>query len=179
MMSEINFLGPAINFPAKPFVLIMGGAKISSKLPLLTKLMTRCDRILVGGGMAFTLLKAIGFVVGKSMVEDSLLQAARDMVQLAEKKQVELVLPRDVVVTTAVASDIYYTVPVSEIPSDMMGVDVGPATIKAFCAELDSARTILWNGKASHIIVSAHHRFHTSFSRASGYLRDGPLCSRH
>jgi phosphoglycerate kinase len=165
MSLELSFLGPAVNAPARPFCLVLGGAKISSKLPLLRSMMSKCDKILVGGGMAFTFLRAAGFGVGKSLVEESLVQTARDIIQLAEQAAVELVLPRDVVVTHSLYKDATPTPPsaqpvpvvtspsassdvvlVDDIPDDMMGVDVGPATLRAFCAELETCKTVLWNG---------------------------------
>jgi 3-phosphoglycerate kinase len=133
--------------PQSPFVLLQGGAKVSSKLGLLKALLGKLDKLIIGGGMAFTFLKAMGYSVGKSLVEDDKLDLAEGILQLAKKTNTKVVLPTDFIV----ADDFHQptntkTVPLGEIPNDMVGVDIGPKTIQLFKEELSSAATILFNG---------------------------------
>jgi phosphoglycerate kinase len=133
--------------PQSPFVLLQGGAKVSSKLGLLKALLGKLDKLIIGGGMAFTFLKAMGYSVGKSLVEEDKLGLAEGILQLAKKTNTKVVLPTDFVV----ADDFHQptntkTVPLGDIPNDMMGVDIGPKTIQLFMEELSSAATILFNG---------------------------------
>ena len=142
---EIEVLGRALESPARPFVAILGGAKISGKIDVITHLLPRVDRMLIGGAMMFTFLKAQGLAIGRSLVEDDKLDLARDIMKQAGPK---LILPTD----TRVAADADGTggaghiVPVTAIPDGVLGVDIGPATMARFGAGLADARTILWNG---------------------------------
>jgi phosphoglycerate kinase len=145
MERELKYLGGALASPARPFVAILGGAKVSGKIDVLTNLLQRVDRLLVGGGMAFTFLKARGVEVGRSLVESDRLDVAARI--LSEDRSGKLLLPVDCVV----ASDIEkaagcHVVPIDAIPPDKMGLDIGPATVDRFCAALDGSRTIVWNG---------------------------------
>ena len=145
MERELKYLGGALANPARPFVAILGGAKVSGKIDVLTNLLERVDRLLVGGGMAFTFLKARGVEVGRSLVEADRLDVAARI--LREDRLGKLLLPVDCVV----ASDIEKAagcrvVPIDAIPPDKMGLDIGPATVDRFCAALDGSRTIVWNG---------------------------------
>jgi phosphoglycerate kinase len=142
---EIEVLGQALESPARPFVAILGGAKISGKIDVITHLLPRVDRMLVGGAMMFTFLKAKGLEIGRSLVEDDKLDLAREIIAKAGAK---LVLPTD----TRVAADADGTggaghiVPVTAIPAAELGVDIGPETMTRFGSALEGARTILWNG---------------------------------
>jgi len=145
MERELKYLGGALASPARPFVAILGGAKVSGKIDVLTNLLQRVDRLLVGGGMAFTFLKARGVEVGRSLVESDRLDVAARI--LREDRLGKLLLPVDCVV----ASDIEKAagcrvVSIDAIPPDKMGLDIGPATVDRFCAALDGSRTIVWNG---------------------------------
>jgi len=145
MERELKYLGEALSKPARPFVTILGGAKISGKIDVLTHLLDKVDRLLVGGGMAFTFLAAQGIAVGRSLVESDRIEMAARL--LADDRQGKIVLPSDCVV----ASDIEKAtgckvVGIDQIPRDFMGLDIGPATVDRFCAALDGSRTIIWNG---------------------------------
>jgi phosphoglycerate kinase len=143
MEKEIQFIGGALEEPKRPFVAIVGGAKVSSKLAVLENLIHRVDRLLIGGGMANTFLKAAGKEVGKSLLEPDLVDTARDLLGRGGK----IVLPSDVVVTSDLkSSDAPRTVSVDAVGSDAMIVDIGPATIETFKAEIGRAGTVLWNG---------------------------------
>jgi phosphoglycerate kinase len=145
MERELKYLGGALTSPKRPFVAIVGGAKISGKIDVLTHLLSRVDRLLVGGGMAFTFLAAKGLEVGRSMVEQDRVDMAAGI--LVNDTEGKLLLPDDCIVArdieTATGLD---TVNVHEIPSDKMGLDIGPATLDRFCAALAGAGTIVWNG---------------------------------
>ena len=145
MQQELQYLGGALSNPARPFVTILGGAKISGKIDVLSHLLPKVDKLLVGGGMAFTFLAAQGMAVGRSLVESDRIEMASRL--LADDRTGKIVLPSDCVV----ASDIEKAtgckvVSIDNIPKDMMGLDIGPATVDRFCAALDGCRTVIWNG---------------------------------
>ena len=145
MEKELRFLGGALAHPARPFVAILGGAKISGKIDVILNLFAKVDLILIGGGMAFTFLKAQGREVGCSLVEADRLQMAGEI--LARPDANKLLLPTDCVIARAIDDPSQTaTVPIDAIPKDRMGLDIGPATIDRFAAALDGAGTILWNG---------------------------------
>ncbi len=145
MQRELRLLGAALNNPRRPFVAIIGGAKISGKIDVITRLLSVADLVLIGGGMAFTFLKSKGLEVGKSLLEESRLQMAGEI--LAGAGHDKLLLPVDCVVARDIetAKD-RAVVPVDRIPKDFMGLDIGPATIDLFTARLEGASTIVWNG---------------------------------
>ncbi len=144
---EILYLGSAVDTPERPFVAILGGAKVSDKIPVIKNLLTKADAIIVGGAMAYTFLKAKGCAVGKSLVEDDYVSTAKDFIALAEEKNISLLLPVDHVVSTSIdAADEAKTTDSEEIPDGMMGVDIGPATRVRFADEITKAKTIVWNG---------------------------------
>ena len=146
MEKEIDSLSKVMD-PEKPFVAILGGAKVSDKILVIENLMKKADKIIIGGAMAFTFLKAQGYSVGKSLVEDDRLDVAKELLEKAKDKGVEIVLPVDVVVAEAFDNDSpHKTVAVSEIPEDMMGLDVGPATLDLFKEKLAGVKTVIWNG---------------------------------
>jgi phosphoglycerate kinase len=147
LAKEIKFFHHIVEDPKRPFVSIVGGSKVSGKLEVLHNLITKVDKILIGGGMAFTFLKAQGYEVGKSLVEDDLIPEALKIIEEAKELGVKLYLPVDVVAAEAFdAEAIAKHVTVQEIPSEWMGLDIGPATAQLFRLALSDANTILWNG---------------------------------
>lgn len=147
MNKEIIFFHKVIENPTRPFVAVVGGSKVSGKLQALVNLVEKVDKIIIGGGMAFTFLKAKGFEVGKSLVEDDLIKDAKRILKRAEERNVKVYLPVDLVVADKFSSEamIKY-LPIQETPADWMGLDIGPATSKLFQEALGDAQTIMWNG---------------------------------
>ena len=147
MKKEITSFEKAMNNPQRPLVAIIGGAKVSGKLEMLENIIKKVDVILIGGGMAFTFLKAQGLGVGKSLVEDDLIETAKTILQQAQERGVKIVLPSDCVAAREVKSCVpYKTLSVKEITPDLMGLDIGPATINEFGSVIKAAKTIVWNG---------------------------------
>ncbi|GAQ79801.1 phosphoglycerate kinase [Klebsormidium nitens] len=144
---ELAYLEGAVKAPKRPFVAIVGGSKVSSKIGVIESLIGSVDKIILGGGMIFTFYKSRGLAVGSSLVEEDKLELAKELTKMAEEKGVELILPTDVVVADKFAEDAENkTVKVEEIPEGWMGLDIGPDSIKAFQSALDGAKTVLWNG---------------------------------
>ncbi|HET7842471.1 MAG TPA: phosphoglycerate kinase [Terriglobia bacterium] len=147
MEKELEYLGKAVEHPERPYVAIVGGAKVSDKIELLENLMRFADTILVGGAMAYTFLKAQSVDVGASRVEDDKLDKARDMMDFGKRRTIKLCLPSDHVVAEKIdASAKAEAVGTRSIPAGKMGVDIGPATRKEFTKEIAAAKTIVWNG---------------------------------
>jgi len=147
MKKEITSFEKAMNNPQRPLVAIIGGAKVSGKLEMLENIIKKVDVILIGGGMAFTFLKAQGLEVGKSLVEDDLIETAKTILQKAQERGVKIVLPSDCVAAREVKSCVpYKMLSVKEITPDLMGLDIGPATINEFGSAIKAAKTIVWNG---------------------------------
>lgn len=147
MEREMLSLGKILEKPERPLVAILGGAKVSDKLALVEHLLARVDALLIGGGMAFTFLKALGHEIGRSLVELDMLETARRVLAEARKRGVHLRLPVDTVVATGPeATDGIRMVPVREIPPDLMGLDIGEGTVARFRESLSEARTVVWNG---------------------------------
>ena len=147
MKEELQYLNKVMEEPARPLVAVIGGAKVSGKLEVLKNLSLRVDKLLIGGGMAFTFLKSAGLEVGKSLVEDELLNTAQEILETAKKKGVKVYLPIDCVVADKFEATAQKKItPVQEIPKDWMGLDIGPATITLFGEALQGTKTILWNG---------------------------------
>jgi phosphoglycerate kinase len=145
MMRELEALRAVMENPARPSIAIMGGAKVSDKIGVIRNLMTKVDAILIGGAMAFTFLNSKGVIVGRSRVEEDKLQLARDLLAEAAAKNVRMILPIDHVV--AAVPEAGATVrTVIDIPGDLMGLDIGPATVELFKDELSRAKTVIWNG---------------------------------
>jgi len=145
--NEITYFNRAMDKPERPLIAIVGGAKVSGKLEVLENLIQKVDKLLIGGGMAFTFLKAKGIEVGKSLVEDELLDTAREVMKQAEAKGVEVILPVDCVVADRMdESAEYRTTGVREIPASWMGLDIGEQTLKLFKEALKGVKTIVWNG---------------------------------
>lgn len=146
MEKEINFLGKVLE-PEHPFVAILGGAKVSDKILVIDKLMEKADKILIGGAMAFTFLKAMGKNVGSSLVEDDRLEVAKDILKKAEAKGVDFVLPVDFVVAEKFENESpSKIVAADDMPEGYMGLDVGPKTLELFAEKLSAAKTVVWNG---------------------------------
>jgi len=147
LLKEIQFFHHLLKRPTRPFVAVVGGSKVSSKLKALINLLPKVDKMLIGGGMAFTFLKALGEEVGNSIVEDDLMQDALNIIEEAKRLGVKLYLPVDFVVSQTFSEDtpIKY-VTYKEIPKGWMGLDIGPATVRLFREALNDAQTILWNG---------------------------------
>jgi phosphoglycerate kinase len=147
MLKEIEELGNVLNNPDRPMAAIIGGAKISSKLGVLTNLLQRVDCLLLGGGMASTFIKARGMEVGDSLIEEDMLSAARDLMYQADRRGVPLLLPTDAVIADAFDADAaYQTVPVNSIPLGWRIMDVGPDSIATFRDALEDCKTVFWNG---------------------------------
>jgi phosphoglycerate kinase len=144
---ELEYLGNALNNPKRPFVAILGGSKVSTKIDVINSLLDKVDKLLIGGGMMFTFYKAMGLEIGKSLLEPDYVSVAFDIIQKAKEKNVSLVLPQDVVVTDSIDNPTKVKVVSKDnIPPDMIGVDIGSSTIKLFGDELRSAKTVFWNG---------------------------------
>jgi phosphoglycerate kinase len=147
---ELDVLRRLTADPERPYVVVLGGSKVSDKLGVIDNLLTKADTLLIGGGMVFTFLAAQGQEVGKSLLEEDQVQICRDYLERAGETGVDIVLPTDVVVDTAFPSDDREpepsVVPASEIPADSLGLDIGPESAQAFSAKLADARTVFWNG---------------------------------
>jgi phosphoglycerate kinase len=147
MKNEMTFFDKAMSNPVRPLVAILGGAKVSGKLEVLEKLVNKVDKIVIGGGMAFTFLKAMGYDVGKSLVEDELIATAKKIMDKAKKRGVTFYLPVDCVVANAFeATATNFITTVQEIPAGWMGLDIGPASATLFAETLRDAKTVIWNG---------------------------------
>ena len=148
MEKELEYLGKALQHPERPFVAILGGAKVGDKIGVIRNLMKKVDALLIGGGMAFTFLKAQSEQVGKSLVEEDKIELARELMKEAKDQKLRFLLPVDHVVASKVDVNARMQVVNSgqPIPAEMMGLDIGPTTIEAFSEEISRARTIVWNG---------------------------------
>ena len=151
MEKEINFLGNAVENPVRPFVAILGGAKVADKLNVISNLLEKCDTLIIGGGMAYTFLKAQGAEVGTSLVDDTKLDYCKEMIEKAEKLGKKLLLPVDTTIAAAFPNPIDAEIAVEvvdskAIPADKMGLDIGPKTAELYAEAVKSAKTVVWNG---------------------------------
>ena len=151
MQKEIDFLGNAVNSPERPFVAILGGAKVADKLNVISNLLEKCDTLIIGGGMAYTFLKAKGYEIGKSLVDDSKIDYCKEMMEKAEKLGKKLLLPIDTTIAAGFPDPIdapidVKVVPADAIPADMEGLDIGTETAKLYADAVKSAKTVVWNG---------------------------------
>ena len=147
MQKEIDFLGNAVNNPERPFVAILGGAKVSSKISVIENLLDKVDTLIIGGGMSYTFSKAQGGSVGESLLESDYCDYALNMLKKAEEKGVKLLLPVDTVIADDFSNDAdSRVVPAGEIPAGWQGLDIGPETEKIFCEAVKDAKTVVWNG---------------------------------
>ena len=148
---ELSVMADALEHPVRPFVAILGGAKVADKLKVISNLLEKCDTLVIGGGMAYTFLKAEGYEVGTSLVDDEQIGYCKEMMEKAKKLGKKLVLPVDAVVAASfpnpidapIETEVY---PVDKMPADKMGLDIGPATEKLFASEVVNAKTVIWNG---------------------------------
>lgn len=151
MQKEINFLGNAVENPVRPFVAILGGAKVADKLNVISNLLEKCDTLIIGGGMAYTFLKAKGYEVGKSLVDDEKIGYCKEMMEKAQKLGKTLLLPVDTTVADDFPNPIDAPIEVSyvdsdKLPADKEGLDIGPKTCELFANAVKSAKTVVWNG---------------------------------
>ena len=151
MQKEIDFLGNAVENPVRPFVAILGGAKVADKLNVISNLLEKCDTLIIGGGMAYTFLKAQGYEIGNSLVDDSKIDYCKEMIAKAEKLGKKLLLPVDSVTVAAFPNPIdaeieVETYPVENMPADKEGCDIGPKTAEMYADAVKSAKTVVWNG---------------------------------
>ena len=147
LSKEVNFFSKVLENPVRPFIAVVGGSKVSGKLQALTNLLNKVDKVIIGGGMAFTFLKAQGYEIGKSLVEDDLIEEAKQIMAKAHQLGVKFYLPVDFVVAPEFSENtaVKY-LPSQEIPHDWMGLDTGPASSRLFREVLNDAQTIIWNG---------------------------------
>ena len=151
---ELNYLKKAVDNPARPFVAIIGGSKVSGKLEALLHLIEKVDKMIIGGGMAFTFLKAQGYEIGKSIFEEELLSKAKEVMETAKKLGIKFYLPVDCVIAEDASADAETKiVPVQEINAKWKGLDIGPATITLFTEVLGNAKTIVWNGRGTSALA--------------------------
>ncbi|MBQ8684005.1 MAG: phosphoglycerate kinase [Clostridia bacterium] len=151
MAKEVQFLGNAVNDPVRPFVTILGGAKVADKLNVIENLLNKADTLIIGGGMAYTFLAAKGYGVGTSLLDESKIDYCREMLARAEEKGVKILLPVDCTIAKDFPDPIDAEIEVSvvaadAIPADMMSLDIGPATAELYAAEVKNAKTVVWNG---------------------------------
>ena len=151
MEKEINFLGNAVENPVRPFVAILGGAKVADKLNVISNLLEKCDTLIIGGGMAYTFLKAKGYEVGTSLLDETKIDYCKEMIEKAESLGKKLLLPVDTVITEAFPDPIDAEIAVEvvdadKIPADKMGMDIGPKTQELYADAVKSAKTVVWNG---------------------------------
>jgi phosphoglycerate kinase len=151
MQKEIDFLGNAVENPVRPFVAILGGAKVADKLNVISNLLEKCDTLIIGGGMAYTFLKAKGYEIGKSLLDDTKIDYCKEMIAKADSLGKQLLLPVDTVVTAEFPNPIdaeiaTEVVDSDAIPADKMGMDIGPKTIALYSDAVKSAKTVVWNG---------------------------------
>ncbi len=148
---ELKYLGEAVETPVRPFVCILGGAKVDSKLPVIENLLTKADTLIIGGGMAYTFLSAKGYGVGKSLIDETKIDYCRDMMAKAEEKGVKILLPIDCTITKEFPDPIDAPIEISvvdadKIPADMMSLDIGTKTAELYANEVKNAKTVVWNG---------------------------------
>ena len=151
MQKEIDFLGNAVENPVRPFVAILGGAKVADKLAVINNLLEKCDTLIIGGGMAYTFIKAMGNEIGTSLVDESKIDYCAEMIKKAQEKGKQLLLPVDTVTTKEFPNPIdaeiaTVVVDSDKIPADKMGMDIGPKTIELYSEAVKNAKTVVWNG---------------------------------
>ena len=144
---ELSIMGSALENPERPFVAILGGAKVADKIGVITNLLNKCDTLLIGGGMAYTFFKAMGYEIGDSLLDSESIDLAKQLMETAKEKGVKLLLPVDTVVAKAFAADAeHMTVAANAIPAGWQGLDIGEKTRELFAAEIKNAKTVIWNG---------------------------------
>jgi phosphoglycerate kinase len=174
LKDEIDYFNKAMSNPARPLVAIIGGAKVSDKIGVLENLIDTVDRLIIGGGMAFTFLKALGNEVGKSLCEYEMVDKAKEIMDKAKEKHVIIYLPLDCVIADKASADAQIRVArVDEIPKDYMGLDIGPATISIFSDALKDVKTIVWNGPMGMFELEAFSK--GTFAMAKAVAGSGAL----
>lgn len=159
LKKEVEYLKGAVNNPVKPFVAILGGAKVSGKIGVLENLVDKVDKVIVGGGMAYTFIKSMGYEIGDSLVEDEMLETAERIRRKLTESGIKFYLPVDCVIAQAIAPGaVIKIVPVIEIPKGWKALDIGPASVKLFAEAIQDAKTILWNGPMGVFEVDAFSR---------------------
>ena len=144
---ELSIMGGALENPERPFVAILGGAKVADKIGVITNLLNKCDTLLIGGGMAYTFFKTMGYEIGDSLLDAESIDLAKQLMETAKEKGVKLLLPVDTVVAKAFAADAeHMTVAANAIPAGWQGLDIGEKTRELFAAEIKNAKTVIWNG---------------------------------
>lgn len=144
---EVDIMGEVMEEPKRPFVAILGGAKVSDKIGVIENLLNKVDALIVGGGMAFTFLKAQGLEIGTSLLEEDKMELALELMDKAKEKKVRLLLPQDVIVAPSFSNEVSCEiVDADKIPGDQMGLDIGPKSLATFAAEISGAKTVIWNG---------------------------------
>jgi len=167
LIKEVNYLSKITHNPDRPYVAILGGAKIEDKIPVLESLITKADTLLIGGAMAYTFLQAQGKKVGKSLVEEDKLEIAREILKKSEESQVKFYLPLDHVLTSSIESRAVVQIADSyPLPDNLMGVDIGPKTIEEYKKQIKNARTIFWNGPLGVFEVEAFSKGTVEIARA-------------
>jgi len=147
LKKEIDYLGKAVQSPERPYIAIIGGAKISGKIDVINNLLAKVDTLLIGGGMTYTFYRAMGYEIGTSIVEPDRVQMAKDILKTVKEKNIDLVLPSDIIITDDIKSDaVTKTVKSDEIPADKMGADIGDESIELFKEKIASAKMVVWNG---------------------------------
>ncbi|MGH7845031.1 MAG: phosphoglycerate kinase [Candidatus Binatia bacterium] len=172
MQKEIEYLGQLLAAPPRPFWALLGGAKVSDKIGVIENLLPKLDGVLIGGGMAYTFLRARNVAVGKSLVEEEHLSVARDIMAQAEKKGVRLFLPSDHIVAKEIKEP-DKPATVDEIPADLMGLDIGPKTAAHYARELSQAKSVLWNGPMG--VFEDERFFHGTQTLASALAQSGAV----
>jgi len=174
LKNEIEYFNKAMVNPARPLVAIIGGSKVSDKIGILEKIIEKVDKLLVGGGMAFTFLKAAGCGIGKSLCEENMLELARKITQKAKEKNVQFLLPVDAVIAKSASADAEVKVcSIKDIPEDWIGLDIGPATISLFSDALRGVKTIVWNGPLGMFELAPFSK--GTFSLANTVANSGTL----
>ncbi|EJO1482361.1 phosphoglycerate kinase [Campylobacter jejuni] len=175
LQKEIDFAENLIKRPARPFVAVVGGSKVSGKLQALTNLLPKVDKLIIGGGMAFTFLKALGYDIGNSLLEEELLEEANKILTKGKNLGVKIYLPVDVVAAPACSQDVPMKfVPAQEIPNGWMGLDIGPASVRLFKEVISDAQTIWWNGPMGVFEID---KFSKGSIKMSHYISEGHATS--
>jgi len=172
MQKEIDFLGNAVNNPKRPFVAILGGSKVSSKISVIENLLDKVDTLIIGGGMCFTFAKANGEGIGKSLVEDDYVDYAREMMDKAKAKGVKLLIPVDTVAAKEFSNDADFRVVEGSLADDELGLDIGPKTAAIYVEALKDAKTVVWNGPMGVFEMSNFAQGTVEIAKALAELKD-------
>ncbi len=172
MEKEINFLGNAVDNPVRPFVAILGGSKVSDKINVINNLLNKVDTLIIGGGMAYTFMKAQGYEIGKSLLEEDKIDYAKEMMKKAEEKGVKLLLPVDNMVSKEFNNDAPFRVCEGNLEADEMALDIGPKTQAIYAEALADAKTVVWNGPMGVFEMSNFAKGTIAIAQALANLQD-------